>query len=152
MKSFHLICVGKLKDTQLEKIEADYLKRITLPNLTIHEVRAHAENKIMEGEAVTKKIREIEKDGIAYKIAMTEWGKTYNSIEFAHNTSKLLEVKSKIIFIIAGAEGFADQLLSICNERISLSSLTFPHKIARILLVEQLYRAQTIREGHPYHN
>lgn len=152
MKSFHLICVGKLKDPSLEKIEADYLKRIINPELTIHEVRSQSENKLLEGEAVLKKIKDIEKDSAAHKIALSEWGKLSSSVEFAQSTRKLLENKSKIIFIIAGAEGFSENVLLMCNEKISLSTLTFPHKIARIILIEQLYRAQTIREGHPYHN
>lgn len=152
MKSIHLISVGKLKDSSLEKIENDYLKRITQPPLVIHEVRAHAENKTLEGEAILKKIKEIEKDGTGYKIAMSEWGKKFSSIEFAQSTGKLLETKSKVIYVISGAEGFSKAVLEICNEKISLSPLTYPHKLARILLVEQLYRAQTIREGHPYHN
>jgi 23S rRNA (pseudouridine1915-N3)-methyltransferase len=54
--------------------------------------------------------------------------------------------------MIAGAEGFSSEVLKLCQERLSLSELTFPHKLARIILVEQLYRAQTIRTGHPYHN
>ena len=152
MKSFHLICVGKLKNASLENIELDYLKRIALPELVIHEVRARAENKLIEGEAILKKIKEIEKESTGYKIAITEWGKTYNSVEFAQFTDILLENKSKIIFIIAGAEGFTQEVLNVCSEKISLSPLTFPHKIARVLLIEQIYRAQTIREKHPYHN
>lgn len=152
MKSFHLICVGKLKDPHLEAIEEDYLKRLTQPTLTIHEVRASAENKEAEGDAVLKKLKELEKEGALHRVAMTEWGKKRTSVEFAQWTEQLLERPSKIVFIIAGAEGFSEAFLKQCQERISLSDLTFPHKLARLLLIEQLYRAQTIRVGHPYHN
>lgn len=82
----------------------------------------------------------------------SEWGKLKNSVDFADWTLSLLERPAKIIFLIAGAEGFSDEVLKQSQERLSLSLLTFPHKLARILLVEQLYRAQTIRSGHPYHN
>ncbi len=152
MKSFSLICVGKLKDSHLEAVEEDYLKRLLNPNLVIHEVRASAENRDAESDAVSKKLKELEKDGPLHRVALTEWGKRHTSVDFAKWTAQLIEKPSKTVFIIAGAEGFDEALLKQCQDRISLSELTFPHKLARILLVEQLYRAQTIRVGHPYHN
>lgn len=151
-REFHLIVVGKLKDAHLEATEKDYLKRINNPELIIHEVKASAENKIAEGEAILKKVRDITQGGSAHLIAMTEWGKRSTSVAFAEWTKTLIERPAKIFFLIAGAEGFSEEILKNCQERISLSELTFPHKLARILLVEQLYRAQTIRSGHPYHN
>jgi 23S rRNA (pseudouridine1915-N3)-methyltransferase len=151
-KSLHLIVVGKLKDAHLEAIEVDYLKRINNPELIIHEVKASAENKEAEGEALLKKVRDISQGGSAHLVAMTEWGKRTTSIEFAEWTKRLIERPAKVCFLIAGAEGLSDEVLKSCQERVSLSELTFPHKLARILLVEQLYRAQTIRSGHPYHN
>jgi 23S rRNA (pseudouridine1915-N3)-methyltransferase len=151
-RPFHLIVVGKLKDSHLEAVEGDYQKRITNPELVIHEVRASAENKEAEAEAIMKKVKELAPTGGHHLIAMTEWGKRNTSVAFAQWTQELLERPGKVFFLIAGAEGFSPELLKNCQERISLSELTFPHKLARILLVEQLYRAQTIRSGHPYHN
>lgn len=151
-QKFHLIVVGKLKDPHLEAIEKDYLKRLNQPDLVIHEVKASAENKQAESEAILKKIRDLSQGGGAHLIALTEWGKRTTSIEFSQWTKSLIERPAKIFFLIAGAEGFSEEVLQNCQERISLSELTFPHKLARILLVEQLYRAQTIRSGHPYHN
>lgn len=151
-KQLFLITVGKLKDAHLEAIEHDYLKRINNPELVIHEVKASAENKEAEGEAILKKVRDLSQGGGAHLIALTEWGKRSTSVAFAEWSKSLIERPAKVFFIIAGAEGFSDEVLKSCQERISLSELTFPHKLARILLVEQLYRAQTIRSGHPYHN
>lgn len=151
-RHLHLIVVGKLKDSHLEAIELDYLKRINNPELVIYEVKASAENKEAEGEAILKKIRDLTQGGSSHIIAMTEWGKRSTSVAFAEWTRGLIERPAKVFFLIAGAEGFSDEILKACQERISLSELTFPHKLARILLVEQLYRAQTIRSGHPYHN
>ena len=148
-RQIHLIVVGKLKDSHLEAIESDYLKRINNPELLIHELKASAENKEAEGEAILKKVKDL---GGGHMVAMTEWGKRYSSVAFAEWSQAQLEKSNKLIFIIAGAEGFASEVLNLCQERLSLSELTFPHKLARILLVEQLYRAQTIRTGHPYHN
>jgi 23S rRNA (pseudouridine1915-N3)-methyltransferase len=151
-RQIHLIVVGKLKDQHLEAIESDYLKRINNPELIIHEVKASAENKEAEGEVILKKIKDLAAGTQPHIVAMTEWGKRSTSVAFAEWTRAQFEKQSKIFFIIAGAEGFSDEILKSCQERISLSELTFPHKLARILLVEQLYRAQTIRSGHPYHN
>jgi len=153
-RSIHLIVVGKLKDTHLEAIETDYLKRIQNPDLMIHELKASAENKTAEGEAIIKKIKDLGGGlrGGAHCVAMTEWGNRFTSVAFAEWSRENLEKSNKLIFIIAGAEGFSTEVLGLCQERLSLSELTFPHKLARILLVEQLYRAQTIRAGHPYHN
>ena len=151
MKSFHLICVGKLKDAHLEAVEADYLKRLNNPPLVIHEVKASAENKEAEAEAIIKKMKDIGEGGL-HRVAMTEWGKRFTSVAFAEQSEKWLEKPGKTVFLIAGAEGFHESVLQLCQERLSLSELTFPHKLARILLVEQLYRAQTLRTGHPYHN
>lgn len=151
-RQLHLIVVGKLKDSNLEAIENDYLKRINNPELVIHELKASAENKEAEGEVILKKIKDLSQNGSSHIIAMTEWGKRTTSVAFAEWTKILIERPAKIFFVIGGAEGFSDEVLKNCQERISLSELTFPHKLARILLVEQLYRAQTIRSGHPYHN
>lgn len=150
-REFSLLVVGKLKDNQLESLEKDYLKRIISPHLVIHEVKASAENKDSEGEALLRKIKDIAPGG-AHVVAMTEWGKKMSSIDFAKWTQELIEKPQKVIFVIAGAEGFSSSFLSVCHDKISLSELTFPHKIARLLLVEQIYRAQTIRTNHPYHN
>lgn len=151
-RQFNLIVVGKLKDSHLEAIENDYLKRINNPELVIHEVKASAENKDAEGEAILKKVRDLTQGGSSHIIIMSEWGKKQTSIAFGEWTKGLIEKPAKVFFVIAGAEGFSDEMLKAAQEKISLSDLTFPHKIARILLVEQLYRAQTIRTGHPYHN
>jgi len=151
-RQLHLIVVGKLKDPHLEAVEQDFLKRINNPELVIHELKASAENKEAEGEVILKKIKDLSQGGTSHIIVMTEWGKRSTSVAFAEWTRQLIERPAKIFFVIGGAEGFSEEVLNQCQERISLSELTFPHKLARILLVEQLYRAQTIRIGHPYHN
>lgn len=148
-RSIHLIVVGRLKDSHLEAIELDYLKRINNPDLIIHELKASAENKQAEGEAILKKVKEL---GSTHLVLMSEWGKRMTSVAFADWTRVTFEKSSKVVFVIAGAEGFSEEVIKSCQEKISLSEMTFPHKLARILLIEQLYRAQTIRTGHPYHN
>lgn len=150
MKSSHLIVVGKLKNKNLTALEDDYLKRITNPKLSIHEVKARAEDKDSEAQAVLKKI-----DGLGpnpYIVTLTEFGSEFDSPAFSKWISKSILENSVIVFVICGAEGPGSALIQRTNQKLSLSKLTYPHKLARLLFVEQFYRAQTIRDGHPYHN
>lgn len=150
--SIHLITVGKLKSKELSSIEDNYAKRISSPNLKIHEVKAKAEKKDLEGKVVIAKINELSKNSKMYSVVLTEWGKEYTSIEFSKFLFSKLSTSMNIVFIICGAEGPSDELLDYVDSKFSLSKLTFPHKIARLLFIEQLYRAITIKNNHPYHN
>jgi 23S rRNA (pseudouridine1915-N3)-methyltransferase len=78
---------------------------------------------------------------------LDESGKVYDSIGF----SNIFEKENEINFFIGGAYGFEDNFLKQCNEVVSLSKLTFSHKIAKIVLLEQIYRALSIVNKHPYH-
>ena len=151
-KSVHLIIVGKLKDSNLEAIEANYLQRIREPELKIHEVKARAQNKSSEGQEILKKISEISKQTPSHIVALTEFGKQYDSPEFSRQLFDLVDYKNRVIFLIAGAEGFSQDVLDKVDQKLSLSKMTFPHKMARILFIEQFYRAITIKNNHPYHN
>ena len=152
MTTAHLIVVGKLKDKNLEAIEKEYLKRIKNPSLLVHEVKAKAENKNLEAEVVLKKINDLAKNGTTYIVAMTEFGREFESPKLSEWIVDKIENYQDIFFVIAGAEGHGQGLLDKANAKLSLSKLTFPHKIARIIFIEQFYRALTIRDGHPYHN
>lgn len=115
-------------------------------------MKASAENKNAEGEEIQKKIKEIATNG-AHVILLAENGKNDESPKFSEWLYALIETKlEKIIFVIAGAEGHSPEMIKLAQEKISLGRMTFPHKLARIIFVEQFYRAQTIKRGHPYHN
>lgn len=150
--NIHLVVVGKLKDKNLEAIENDYLKRIKNPKLLIHEVKAKAEKKDLEAEVILKKIADISKNDKAFIVALREFGTEYESPSFSKWIYSKIETHQHLFFIIAGAEGHGNKVLEKVNSSVSLSKMTFPHKIARVLFVEQFYRAMTIRDGHPYHN
>ncbi len=150
MKSVHLIIVGKLKDKHLEAIENDYLKRIKNPRLEIHEVKAKAENKDLEAQVVLKKIASLSTK--PYIITLSEFGSEFHSPKFSKWIYEFIESGKEIFFVICGAQGPGHELLSQTNEKLSLSKMTMPHRIARIVFVEQFYRAMTINTGHPYHN
>lgn len=86
-----------------------------------------------------------------YLIALDIQGKEFSSEDLAHRIIQLQNQNSHFCFVIGGPEGLADEVLNQCNERWSLSKLTLPHPLARIVLVEALYRAWSIINNHPYH-
>lgn len=152
MKEIFLVTVGKLKEKEFLKLENDYLKRVKSPKLKIIECKAFSENKILEAAAVMKKISDLSKVQSPYIITLEEKGELRDSPKFSKWMFNILENKSEqIFFVIGGASGHGDEVLNAKHESVSLSPLTFPHKMARLVMIEQLYRAVTIKDGHPYH-
>ena len=149
MKDLHLIVVGKLNDKNISELENDYLKRLTIPKLTIHEVRAHSEDLAREAREVEIKLDELEKSDKIFIVLLTEKGKQFESVEFSNWLNSKVEVQ-KVVFVIGGASGHGKNIIDRSQFKLSLSELTYPHKLARLLLVEQVYRAQTIKVNHPY--
>jgi 23S rRNA (pseudouridine1915-N3)-methyltransferase len=149
MKDLHLIVVGKLGDKNIEELERDYHKRLTTPKLIIHEARAHSEDLAREAKEVGAKIDELSKNENPYIVLLTENGKQFTSVDFSKWLLQIYERQS-VIFIIGGASGHGEAIIKRAHFRLSLSELTYPHKLARLLLVEQIYRAQTIVANHPY--
>jgi 23S rRNA (pseudouridine1915-N3)-methyltransferase len=85
-------------------------------------------------------------------VALDERGKGLRSLELARRLSALeLAGQSTLTLLLGGAEGFDESVRERSDELWSLSPLTLPHELARLVLLEQLYRAETIRAGHPYH-
>lgn len=82
-----------------------------------------------------------------YNIALDEKGKLLDSFEFA----KLFDSRQRVNFFIGGAYGLSDKFKQKVDSIISLTPLTMAHKVAKLVLYEQIYRALTIRANHPYH-
>lgn len=87
----------------------------------------------------------------SYKIALDIQGKGFSSEALAREMQHLQQISSHWCFIIGGPEGLSDQVLALCDTKWSLSALTFPHPLVRILLLESIYRAWSIINNHPYH-
>lgn len=149
MKDLHLIVVGKMNDKNIEALERDYFKRLTSPKLTIHEVKAHSENLDKEAKEVSSKLEELSHSENPFIVLLTENGKQFTSVNFSKWLTSINETQ-RIVFIIGGASGHGQEIIARANFKLSLSELTYPHKLARLLLVEQIYRAQTIKANHPY--
>lgn len=144
--------VGKLSSKEIKKLEDDYLKRLKSASLRVFELKSHSENLKKESDEIILKIKSLYKTSRPYLILLTENGKQLSSPEFSTwLDSKRESHGDKLIFIIGGAAGFGKDILELADFSLSLSLFTFPHKLARLLLIEQLYRAQTISSLHPYH-
>ena len=86
-------------------------------------------------------------------VLLDENGTQYSSTAFAENLEKLMASGAKrIVFVIGGPYGFAQEVYDKANAKMSLSPMTFSHQMVRLIFVEQLYRAFTILKGEPYHH
>lgn len=151
-----LIAVGKLKNKNFLDLANDYIKRISpFARLKIIEVEAvsFSDNnqeaaKRLEGERISKIIEKEEqnpKGAVTWLLA--ERGQSFSS---SPDFSQWLNKKSPLILVIGGALGFSDDLYHKFPQ-ISLSPLTFPHELARLVFLEQLYRATLIAANKKYH-
>ena len=137
---YKIIAIGKIKKRWIQEGIEMYLKR--LPGLEVIEVK---DNNQTKEEHTIKEI--INKNEIL--VTLNENGQSFTSKQLA--TKLLNSYNQKIIFVIGGASGLPPSLNNSASWQLSLSPLTFPHEIARLLLIEQLYRAKTITQGGPYH-
>jgi 23S rRNA (pseudouridine1915-N3)-methyltransferase len=154
-----IISVGKLKEKYLKEAISEYKKRLSrYCNFEIIEVdddRA-PENlsnaliekvKKSEAEKILKNIRQG-----SFIIAMDVKGKSLSSEEFAKKIAQLsVAGVSDIVFIIGGSLGIHKDILNIANFKLSMSDFTFTHQLARLILVEQIYRVFKINSGEIYH-
>ncbi len=86
-----------------------------------------------------------------HAVALDERGTVRTSLELSQWLARRMQAGKDLVFLVGGADGFAPEVLKRCDERWSLSSLTLPHALVRIVFAEQLYRAVTLLDGHPYH-
>ncbi len=135
-----ILAVGKVRKSWVQEGVALYLKR--LPGLVVTELRDSTMAK--EAEAIAAALRPDER-----LVLLTEEGRTYDSVAFAQQLRD--SGSERLAFVIGGAEGLDPALKARANWRLSLSPMTFPHELARLLLLEQLYRASSILQGGPYH-
>ena len=137
---YKIIAIGKIKKKWIQEGIEMYLKR--LPGLEVIEIKDSTQAK--EEYTIKEMIKKNE-----ILVSLNENGAPFTSTQLAQ---KLLNSPNpNITFIIGGATGLSPSLNSSAAWQLSLSTLTFPHEIARLLLIEQLYRAKTITQCAPYH-
>jgi 23S rRNA (pseudouridine1915-N3)-methyltransferase len=135
-----IIAVGKVRKGWVQEGVALYRKR--LPGLEVLELRDGG----MAREALAIRVARRPDERL---VALTEEGRTWGSVAFAQALEG--SGSERLAFVIGGADGLAPALKAGASWRLSLSPLTFPHELARLLLLEQLYRAHAIQQGGAYH-
>ena len=140
-----VLVIGKLKDKNFQSRIVEYSKWLTQNN-KIEIVELPDSTKEKENELLLK---HIEKENHAYIVALSEDGREQTSRELA---AKLGAIQQKIVFIIGGPYGLTPEVKAKADFLWSLSKLTFTHEFARLILLEQLFRASNIQMGGSYHN
>lgn len=154
-----LYCIGSLKESYWREAVAEYRKRLgAYCELEIVEVadvsckekastKEMEEVKDKEGEKILAKLQPND-----YLIALDLHGKQYESPALAaHLQEKFVLAGARLSFVIGGSLGLSKALLDRANESLCLGAPTFPHQLARVMLLEQLYRCFKILRGEPYH-
>lgn len=151
-----VIVVGRDRGDALCDVASDYLTRLgrVFPTtlVEVKEEPARSSNPVdrvraIEAERLEKALLPGER-----VVALDERGKEHTSVELAQRMSRWAdEGRSSVAFLIGGPNGLDPALVAKADERWALSRLTLPHRLARVLLAEQLYRATTIMRGEPYH-
>ena len=133
----------------------EYLTRINHGKYSckIIELKAdkNANKSALENMAIESKKIMAQIPTCSFIITLDEHGKNLPSLKFANELEKISLNNNHITFIIGGADGIHPDLKNMANLTLQLSSLTFPHALVRIIILEQIYRAITILENHPYH-
>jgi 23S rRNA (pseudouridine1915-N3)-methyltransferase len=152
-----LLQTGKTSDKHISEVADLYATRIkrysvfeiiTLPDLKNAGNMSVPEQKMKEGQKI---IQSISSDD--YVILLDERGKEHRTIEFSGLMEKLFMLqKKRIVFVIGGPWGLSEEVYSRADFRMSLSRMTYPHQLVRLLFLEQLYRVFTIIKGEPYHH
>jgi len=149
-----ILAVGKIKEKYFEEAAAEYKKRlrpyakIVFEEVSREPFRKESERKVAkekEGERLLGALAKYSNDEI---IILDERGKEFSSPAFADFLDK---EKRRIVFVIGGALGLSPEILAKSYRKISLSEMTLPHEMARVVLFEQIYRAATIVAGKTYH-
>ncbi len=157
MKKIVLICFGKLKTPGLDEAVAEFTKRLSAyTKFSVIEMKSTQspekdEALILEllqsqsfktNHARTPQLWALDETGKAMKT--TEWAKEFEQIQDRGS--------GELVFMIGGSFGLTEKILNLVQKKVSFGPQTLSHELARLVLVEQLYRALSYSAGHPYHN
>ncbi len=152
-----LLVVGKTDDKALERMTAEYSKRIghyinfetiVLPDVKRSAKISEEKQKEEEAELILKQLTPRDK-----LYLFDERGKEYTSEGFASFLEEqMLQATHRLVIVIGGPYGFSDRVYDAATGLLSLSKMTFSHQMVRLFATEQIYRAMTILRGEPYHH
>jgi 23S rRNA (pseudouridine1915-N3)-methyltransferase len=142
LMKIHLVMLGKTRRPEIQALMDDYLARIgRFADVQLTELR----------EDSTASLRKLALDSAATVVLLDDAGMPQTSAQFAKWLGETRDRGAReIAFLCGGAEGFPEELRRRATQKLSLSSLTFSHELARAMLAEQLYRAFAILAGYPY--
>ena len=158
MANITVISIGTLKEAYLRDAVGEYKKRLSqyakVDDINLKEETIRNEDDASE----IRRALDLEAEKIlsavpkgSYKIAMCVEGKEYDSPALAKLIGSAIDARGKIALIIGSSHGLSDTVKAECDARISISKLTFPHQLMRVILMESLYRSFTILAGKKYH-
>lgn len=153
----NLLCIVKTDDKEIKNLINYYLTRLPRHwNFEITEIPdvKNARNltpDLLKKEEAKLFLNQIENTDLV--VLLDEKGKQFTSREFAQKLDSYQNNSiKKICFLVGGAYGFSEEMYQRANEKISISKMTFTHQMIRLFFVEQIYRADQILQGKPYHN
>jgi 23S rRNA (pseudouridine1915-N3)-methyltransferase len=151
----HLIAIGQRLDAWVNQGYDEFARRLP-PECRLHLVEL-APNKRTKNTDINRAIQDEGERLIAAipprarVFALDVTGKQWTTPQLARHMSEWMSDGRDIVLLVGGPDGLSDQCRSMAESCISLSPLTFPHPLVRIIIAEQIYRAWSILKGHPYH-
>ncbi len=145
-----LVAVGRIRNAPERALYENFAERLR-PGLELIEVE---EKKRLTGPALVRAEAALIRGAIppgALHVVLDRRGKSLSSEQLAERLSGWMEAGRDVAFVIGGADGLDEKLRAGADLVLSFGAATWPHFLARVMLAEQLYRAQAIRAGHPYH-
>lgn len=152
-----LLVIGKTTTASIAAGIADYAARVnryvpfeivTLPDARASKSMTEAKQKEAEGKLILGSLKPGDRLAL-----LDERGVEMTSRQFSEMLERRAQMVGKrLVFAVGGPYGFSEEVYARADEKLSLSKMTFPHELVRLFFVEQLYRAQTISRGEPYHH
>ena len=153
-----LVCMGRLKEKYWRDAAAEYEKRLSrfgrwetielpdLPEPANSSPAIEEQIKKKEGEAILARIR----DGDIV-VCLCIDGRQMDSVQLSAKLTELIDTGRRVVFVIGGSLGLSPEVVRRAQLKLSFSPMTFPHQLARVMLLEQVYRACKINAGERYH-
>ena len=153
----NLVCIGKTDDKEIQNLIKYYQNRLPKHwNFELTEIADVKNAKNLSPELLKKEEEKLflnQSENSDFIVLLDEKGKQFTSREFSAKIDHWMNSSvKKVSFFIGGAYGFSAEIYDRANEKMSLSKMTFTHQMIRLFFVEQIYRADQILQGKPYHN
>lgn len=153
----NLVCIGKTDEKEIQNLIKYYQNRLPKHwNFELTEIADVKNAKNLSPELLKKEEGKLflnQSENSDFIVLLDEKGKQFTSREFSAKIDHWMNSSvKKVSFFIGGAYGFSSEIYDRANEKMSLSKMTFTHQMIRLFFVEQIYRADQILQGKPYHN